>query len=256
MNKRSRFRQAAAAWAVVAIGLIQSLPARAEQTPTADALYFSALAAMHAVPDAPYLKFDYVRDQKISGNTRHELWHVVERTRDGRMHFSSSGSEENDAHFVVRPDLFLKPQQTKVVPQQFTVMTDLPSIGSVTARTTLYDIAIAGQNDASDCPGATHLHLSPKPQADPYRYNLRDLWVTAANGRICKASAIWDAGNYFGHQFPVEITLYIASGSGLVDHWTAEGTVRTGPFHAEYAVTSAYAALSSAEDAPAELFDR
>jgi hypothetical protein len=80
----------------------------------------------------------------------------------------------------------------------------------------------------ADCPGATHLRLRPKAGADPFYYNLRELWVTTASGRICKAVALWNGLVYMRHRYALEVTLDVnAEGYTNV---TAESSEPTGTF--------------------------
>lgn len=237
----------------------------AETPATPEQIYFDTLAVMHAIPNAPFLRFDYHFGQVASGMPDHqEDWHAVERTEDGRVSLeddrgnerAKGGDERGRPFFYVRPDLFLKPP-VAASRQQFGIVTDAPYkvIGS-TRTATHYVITDASAEAAPECPGATHLRLRPKPGADPFYYNLRELWIASASGRICKVNAVWNAGNYMGHRFSVTFTLNVAAATGLIDRWSAAGVARNGPFHASYHVDAAYADVRAETSEPAGLFDR
>jgi hypothetical protein len=249
----------AAASAGARHALAADQPAPAEQT------YFDTLAVMHAIPNAPFLRFDYHFAQVASGIPDHqEDWHVVERTEDGRASLkddrgkerAEGGAERGRPFFYVRPDLFLKPP-VAASPHQFGIVTDTPYkvIGS-TRTATHYVITDASAETTADCPGATHLRLRPKAGADPFYYNLRELWIAPASSRICKVNAVWYAGNYMGHRFSVTFTLDVAADTGLIDRWSAAGVARNGPFHSSYHADGHYADVKRESSEPAGLFDR
>ena len=184
-----------------------------------------------------------------------EDWHVVERTEDGRRRLTDDRGQQREAghppFFLIRPDLFLKPS-APASPQQFSIVTDTPYkvIGSTGTRTTHYDITDATAETATECPGATHLRLRPKRGADPFYYNLRELWIRPAGGRICKAVAVWNAGVYFGHRFSIEFVLDVAADTGLIDRWSATGTARSGPFASRFRGDGRYANVTAQSTAP------
>jgi hypothetical protein len=232
-------------------------PAPAEQT------YFDTLAVMHAIPNAPFLRFDYHFAQVASGVRDHqEELHAVERTEDGRVRFKDDRGEDRPEHRVpfayIRPDLFLKPPAAAA--QQFGIVTDTPYkvIGS-TRTATHYTITDASADVAAECPGATHVRLRPKAGADPFYYNLRELWVTPASGRICKAVAVWNVTAnlaMFRHRFPLEVTLDVSAETGLIDRWSAAGIAHAGPMQTRFRLNGRYANVNAETSEPAGFFDR
>ena len=221
--------------------------------------YYDTLAVMHAIPNAPFLRFDYRFAQVASKMPDiEEHWHAVERTDDGHVRLTDDRGEERRegsgrSFFFIRPDLFLKPPVAATA-QQFGIVTDTPYkiIGS-TRTATHYTITDATAETTPDCPGATHLRLRPKPGANPFYYNLRELWITPANGSICKATAVWFAGIYIGHRFSIEFTLDVAAETGLISRWSAAGVAHTGPFHASYKADGSYAKVTAESTLPAQV---
>ena len=233
----------------------------ADQPASAEQRYFDTLAVMHAIPNAPFLRFDYRFAQVASGMPDHqEDWHALERTEDGRVRFKDDRGEDRPVHRrpfgFVRPDLFLKPSAA-ASPEQFSVVTDAPYkvIGSTRTQTTHYTITDASADAAADCPDAMHLRLRPKAGADPFYYNLRELWVTRASGRICKAITVWNAIRFMGHRSSVEVTLDVNAETGLIDRWLATGVAHTGPFQASYRINGRYANVTAQSSEPAGTFD-
>jgi hypothetical protein len=234
----------------------------AEQPAPVEQTYFDTLAVMHAIPNAPFLRFDYRFAQVASGVRDHqEELHAVERTEDGRVRFKDDRGEDRPEHRVpfmyIRPDLFLKPPSPAA--QQFGIVTDTPYkiIGS-TRTPTHYIITDATADVAAECPGATHVRLRPKPGADQFYYNLRELWITPASGRICKAIAVWNVTAniaMFRHRFPLEVTLDVSAETGLIDRWSAAGVAHAGPMQSRFAVDGRYAKVMAETSEPASAFD-
>ncbi len=259
------YRARIVSW-LMAIGLVAAASGgargalAADQPTSAEQSYYDTLAVMHAIPNAPFLRFDYHFTQVASGMPDvQEDWHALERTEDGRVRLKNDRGEERPEHrepfFFTRPDLFLKPP-VAASPKQFGIVTDTPYkvIGS-TRTHTHYVITDASADTTPNCPGATHLRLRPKAGADPFYYNLRELWITPANGRICKAIAVWYNGNYMGHHFSIEFTLDVDTETGLIDRWSASGVARNGPFHSAFRGDGRYANVTAESSAPAGLVD-
>ena len=232
----------------------------ADQPASAEQSYFDTLAVMHAIPNAPFLRLDYRYTQVASGMPDHqEDWHAVERTEDGRVRFKDDRGEDRPVHrrpfAYIRLDLFLKP--ATAASQQFGIITDTPYkvIGSTRTQTTHYTITDASEDAAADCPGAMHLRLRPKAGADPFYYNLRELWVTTSSGRICKAIAVWNGLHFMGHRSSVEVTLDVNAETGVIDRWLATGVAHAGPFQASYRINGRYTNVTAESSAPAGLFD-
>lgn len=234
----------------------------ADQPASAEQAYFGTLAVMHAIPNAPFLRFDYRFAQVASGMPDHqEDWHAVERTEDGHVRFKDDRGEDRPEHrrpfSYIRLDLFLKPAPA-AASQQFSIATDTPYkvIGSTGTRTTHYVITDASDDATADCPGAMHLRLRPKAGADPFYYNLRELWVTTATGRICKAIAVWNGLIFMGHRSSVEVTLDVNAETGLIDRSSTAGIAHSGPFQARYLITGHYTNVTSESSEPAGFFDK
>ena len=251
---------------LLAIGLVvvsAGAPSRALAADTPDPAeqrYYDALAVMHAILNPQFFRLDYHMAQTIGGGQRRDDdLHAAERTEDGAVRYKDAhGAEdhpERRSFFYIRPDLFLKPS-TPATAQQFGIVTDTPYkvIGS-TRPHTHYTIADASAETTPDCPGATHLRLRPMPGADRFYYNLRELWIRPENGRICKAVAVWNAGNYLGHRFSMEFTLDVAADTGLIYRWSSEGVAHAGPFQTRYSVNASYADVTPESSAPAGFFD-
>jgi hypothetical protein len=223
--------------------------------------YYDTLAVMHAIPNPPFLRLAY-HFKQVTGaaGNNHEDVQAVERTADGEVRYKDSlGAEahpERRSFFYIRADLFLKPS-TPASAQQFGIVTDTPYkvIGS-TRTHTHYTITDVSAETTADCPAATHLRLRPKAGADPFYYNLRELWITPATGRICKANAVWNAGIFLLHRFPIAFTLDVNGDTGLIDRWSAVGVAHAGPFQTRYVVDARYADVTAEASAPAGLFDR
>jgi hypothetical protein len=233
----------------------------ADTPPSAEQSYFDTLAVMHAIPNAPFLRFDYRFAQVASNMADHqEDWHAVERTEDGRVRFKDDRGEDRPAHrrpfSYIRLDLFLKP--VPAAANEFAIVTDTPYkvIGSTRTQTTHYTITDASADAAAECPGAMHLRLRPKVGADPFYYNLRELWVTTASGRICKAVAVWNGLMFMGHRSAVEVTLDVNAETGLIDRSSTAGIAHSGPFQTRYRITGRYTNVTAESSAPAGFFDR
>jgi hypothetical protein len=253
---------------LLAIGLVvvasAGAPGRAFAADTPDSAeqsYYDALAVMHAIPNPQFLRLGYHLTQVLGGGQpRQEDVQAAERTEDGAVRYKNAlGAEdhpERRSFFYIRPDLFLKPS-TAASAQQFGIVTDTPYkvIGS-TRTHTHYTITDASADTTADCPGATHLRLRPKPGADPFYYNLRELWIRPENGRICKAVAVWNAGIYLVHRFSMEFTLDVAAETGLIYRWSSAGVAHAGPFQTRYHVDGSYADVTAESSAPAGFFDR
>jgi hypothetical protein len=232
-------------------------PAPAEQT------YFNTLAVMHAIPNPPFLRFGFHFEQVATGAPDHqEDWHAVERTEDGRTSLKDDrgkdrpegGAERGRPFYYIRPDLFLKPSAAPS-PQQFGIVTDTPYKVIGSTRTATHYVITGASGDVVDCPGATHLRLRPKAGADPFYYNLRELWITPASGRICKAIAVWNAGLYYWHRISVEFTLDVDAETSLIQRWSAGGVARSGPFQSRYRIDARYANVTAERSTPAGLFN-
>ena len=251
-----------AVWIVAVTCAAAPIAALAADTPdAAEQSYYDTLAVMHAIPNPPFLRLDYHLAQVLGGGPlRQEDLHAAERTEDGAVRYKDArGAEdhpERRSFFFIRPDLFLKPS-TAASAQQFGIVTDTPYkvIGS-TRTHTHYTITDASGDTTADCPGATHLRLRPKAGADPFYYNLRELWIRPENGRICKVVAVWNAGIYFVHRFSMEFTLDVAAETGLIYRWSSAGVAHAGPFQTRYRVNASYEGVTAASSAPAGFFDR
>lgn len=252
---------------LLAIGLVAvasaGAPGGALAADTPDAAeqsYYDALAVMHAIPNPQFLHLSYRVDQTMGGGPRRQdNVQAAERTEDGAVRYKDAlGAEdhpERRSFFYIRPDLFLKPS-TPASAQQFGIVTDTPYkvIGS-TRTHTHYTITDASAETTADCPGATHLRLRPKAGADPFYYNLRELWIRPENGRICKAVAVWKAGIYLVHRFSMEFTLDVAPDTGLIYRWSSVGVAHAGPFQTRYSVNAKYVDVTAESSAPAGFFD-
>ena len=231
----------------------------ADTLESAEQSYYDALAVMHAIPNSPFLRLGYHFKQVTSagGNNQEEL-QAVERTDDGAVRYHDAlGAEahpELRSFFYIRADLFLKPS-TPASAQQFGIVTDTPYkvIGS-TRTHTHYTITDVSAETTEDCPGATHLRLRPKAGADPFYYNLRELWVMPTNKRICKAQAVWNAGIFMFHRFSIAFTLNVNADTGLIDRWSAAGVTHAGPFQSRYLVDARYTDVTADTSAPAGFF--
>jgi hypothetical protein len=185
--------------------------------------------------------------------------HVVARTEDGQARYQDDRGVPIRPEFpfiFIRPDLLLKP--VAATPRQFGITADSPYtvIGSTGTHTTHYTVTDVSGETAADCPGATHLRLRPKAGADPFHYNLRELWITPASGRVCEAIAVWNAGVYYGHRFSIAFVLHVAPETGLIDRWFSTGVARSGPFSSSYRVEGRYTNVRAEQSAPTGLFDR
>jgi len=242
------------AFAAASVGAAGAFAADRPATP--EEVYFDALAAMRAIPDPPYLRFDYHYVQVVGTRDHQEDWHAVERTRDGHVRFTDDRGNERPAgsragFAYLPPDVFLKPAVAS--PEQFGIVTDTPYkvIGSTGARTTHYVITDAGGDPVAECPGATHLRLRPKTGGDPLYYNLRELWITPATGRICRAVAVWKL-YHFGHPSAVDVLVDLDAQTGLVNRYTTAGEFG-GLFAAHYRLEGRYANLTPESSEPAGL---
>jgi CubicO group peptidase (beta-lactamase class C family) len=227
---------------------------------SAEQRYFGALAVMHAIPNAPFWRFGYHFGQVATGiPDRQADVQVVTRTEDGQVRYQDDRGVPVRPGFpfmYIRPDLLLKP--VAATPRDFGISADSPYtvIGSTSTHTTHYTVTDASGETAADCPGATHLRLRPKAGADPFHYNLRELWITPASGRVCEAIAVWNAGVYYGHRFSVAFVLHVAPETGLIDRWFSTGVARSGPFSSSYRMDGRYTNVRAEQSAPTGLFDR
>jgi Beta-lactamase len=230
------------------------------QPTSSEQRYLGTLAVMHAIPNAPFWQFGYHFDQVAGGMPEHRVdVQAVARTEDGRVRYQDDHGvpvHPGFPFFYVRPDLLLKP--VAATPREFGIAADTPYtvIGSTGTHTTHYTVIDVSGEPAADCPGATHLRLRPKAGADPFYYNLRELWITPASGRVCEVIAVWNSGTFNGHRFSMAFALHIAAETGLIDRWLSTGVARSGIFSSSYRIEGRYTNVTAERSAPTGIFDR
>ena len=215
---------------------------------------------MHAIPNPQYLRLGYHFAQVTGGGPHHQDdVQAAERTEDGAVRFKDARGPKTslsaDRSFTSGPTFFSN-RRVPASAQQFGIVTDTP-----------YKVI-----------GSTHTHTHytsprrvlkrrPLPRRDasapasqgrrrPVLLQAARAVDTARDGRICKAVAVWNAGNYFGHRFSMEFTLDVAAETGLIYRWSTAGVAHTGPFQTRYRVDASYADVTAESTAPAGFFDR
>jgi hypothetical protein len=256
-------RQAEEASAIAAVTAatrgVRDAPTAVQPT-SSEQRYLGTLAVMRAIPNAPFWQFGYHFDQVAGGMPEHRVdVQAVARTEDGRVRYQDDQGvpvHPGFPFFYVRPDLLLKP--VAATPREFGIAADTPYtvIGSTGTHTTHYTVTDASGEPAADCPGATHLRLRPKAGADPFYYNLRELWITPASGRVCEVIAVWNSGTFNGHRFSMAFALHIAAETGLIDRWLSTGVARSAIFSSSYRIEGRYTNVTAERSAPTGIFDR
>lgn len=181
--------------------------ATASPTPalTAIDVYRSALRRLAQLPQPPYID-----------TTMH--WKVLAQTPQGaqpyqfdeRVLFDSTARREcvlflpysADSHVIIgqsyfAPDMWLihkPPERPREAthPDFSPDLSDLRTIASVVSvAKPSYTIRIAGVDPITNG-GGTAYHLILEPQSDPWKHNLRELWVNTANFNIMRAVLVGD----------------------------------------------------------------
>ncbi len=190
--------------ATLLAALITPAPA-ATPTPDPVAIYRSALKRLSTLAQPAYI--DTTMHWKVladgPGGTQGSVF-------DERVLFDSTARREcvlfvpytPDSRVIIgqsyfAPDMWLihkpavrQPQTTH--PDFSPDLSDLKTIAAVvsTAKPS-YDIAFAGTAPLTNGGGAAY-HLVLKPLSDPWRHNLRELWVNSTNFNVVRAVLVGD----------------------------------------------------------------
>jgi CubicO group peptidase (beta-lactamase class C family) len=193
-------------------------------------IYRLALERMRSVPAPPYLQYKLHVVTTYHADTVTQNFLHVERTA-GRKDKIRNIDLDFDREFIpfeVVPDLFLGHTAAPAVDVNgLSVGLDDPAakplktIGKVVHTQLHYTVTRAGVDDLARCPAAIHLRL--EPLSDPMIYNLRDLWIDAASGAICRANAVYRAHINFT-MTDATITLDLDA-DGLIDRYRSLVTV-------------------------------
>lgn len=178
-----------------------------QPTPTPDpvVIYRSALKRLAALSQPAYID-----------TTMH--WKVLAQTPAGdqpsefdeRVLFDSTARREcvlfvpytTDSRVIIGPSYFApdiwlihKPKQRQSQATQPDFAPDLSDLKTIAAVVSVakpsYDITFSGTAPITNG-GGTAYHLILKPRAEPWKHNLRELWVNSANFNIMRAVLVGD----------------------------------------------------------------
>lgn len=174
-------------------------------TPDPVAIYRSALKRLATLSQPAYID-----------TTMH--WKVLARTGQGeqpsefdeRVLFDSSARREcvlfvpytTDSSVIIGPSYFApdmwlihKTAQRQAQATQPNFAPDLSDLKTIAAVVSVakpsYDLTFSGTAPITNG-GGTAYHLVLKPRSDPWRHNLRELWVNSANFNIMRAVLVGD----------------------------------------------------------------
>ncbi len=205
-------------------------------------IYMRAVSAMSKVTDPAYLRFA-VHVRTAHGAKATDAWNVdIERASDRQTRVRTADAKPGSGAIVtlpIPPDLFLEhpgpaasPGPDEGLQSGLDAVQRSPrTIASVEAIAVHYIVTQSGTEDIPGCAGALHLEL--KPEEDPLRYNLRELWVDPKSFHVCRAVAIWRAP-IITHDQDVPVTLDV-NPDGFVTRWSLAATARV--LFSSYAIT-------------------
>jgi len=172
-----------------------ALLALAAAVSTATGYYDRALARLDLMPSGPYA--EYAMHQVKPGMSLTEevrerredraSWNLI--TQVDRWPRKRVGEVDIGRHYLI-PDAFL-PLVTPTVRRQASGV--LPDLGrdagvattAASAQPLHYDVRLIGLEQLDGCGYAAHLGLDPIGDAETY--NVREIWVRAGDGTLCRA---------------------------------------------------------------------
>lgn len=173
-------------------------------SPSATAIYLSALRRLESLPQPAFID-----------STMH--WKVLAQTQQGdrasefdeRVLFDSTARREcvlfvpytPDSDSIIgssyfAPDMWLvhKPPERSAQQTNTNFSPDLSDLRTIAAVVTVakpaYDITLAGTDPLTK--GGRAYHLVLKPLSDPWKHNLRELWINTATFDIMRAVLVGD----------------------------------------------------------------
>jgi hypothetical protein len=235
--------------------IIASSQSAAEDAP--EDYYFQSISAMNErVQEPHYYIFHYKLEQRHNSDVVTDDLDVVEdtATRNAEETVHADASK----HFLVLPDLFGSAVSARSPGAEMLQLgaadgrSDAASVpktlGTVRVRYTNYVVTIAQADSTSECGPALDLQLRPRPNVDEYKYNLRGITIVKATGMICGATALWKAGSFLGHKFPILFALHVDQTTGLVTRWAASGTARSAFLSYEYSAEGEYTDIVASDE--------